>query len=257
MTKTDNGKEKRESLFRKISSIVTGVIFVLALAAIISLTLQSIGGKTPSLFGYKFYYIATDSMLPSLKPNDVILSRVLDHREDQEDERRYITENIKEGDVVTYIAEYGVQRGLSITHQVVEGVHFDAEVGRYVISAQGTKFGAPVDPPVPIENIQAVMVKKVGFVAAIYNFATSLPGLIILIAVPAAFMLAVLILRLVRVAKGKPPAIDPERKAEIEKEIAEKAVRDYEELIKKKKEIAERAVAEFKAAQEKENSGRP
>jgi len=51
MTKTDNGKEKRESLFRKISSIVTGVIFVLALAAIISLTLQSIGGKTPSLLG--------------------------------------------------------------------------------------------------------------------------------------------------------------------------------------------------------------
>lgn len=219
----NNGKQdKAKSILNKISTAVVGVVFIIVMAAFVYLLTQVAGGKGASLFGYKFYYILTDSMTPDLQVNDMILSRSLDK------EGVY---NLKEGDVVTFVVEYGDLKGMTITHRVVGEAHYDTLYGRDVINTQGTKQGATLDPPVPVENVKAKMVKKVAFIGDIYKFITGTTGLIILIVVPFGSILVVLVLRLIGIIRNKPVAgsgkEEQQAAAEREAEIKRKAVEEY------------------------------
>ncbi|MFW5780349.1 MAG: signal peptidase I [Bacillota bacterium] len=225
---------KQNNIYKKISTIIIAIVMVFAIMAFLSLIIQVAGGKKPSVFGYRLYYILTDSMTPELKVNDVILSETIN----SEKEAR---ERIKEGDVVTFIAEYGVQRGLVITHKVVEGPHYSEERQREVIVTMGTKQGAVEDEPVPLENIQAVMVTRVPVLGGIYRFIMSGTGLLIVIIIPMVFMLGVLVFRL----------IDNIKKTEDKKELTreEKIAKEAVEDFKKKQlehDIAKKAVEEYK-----------
>jgi hypothetical protein len=170
-------------------------------------------------------------MEPELEKDDVILSKVLS-RDDYD--------KIKVGDVVTYVAEYGAQKGLTITHKVVEGPVYNEELGKTVIRTMGVKPGAPVDPPVPVENVKAVMVTKVGFISGIYDFITSTAGLILVIVLPLGSMIAIMTYRLVYLIRKKP--VKTYTKKEVE-EIRAAAVKEY--IKKRNKEIAEKAVKEY------------
>ena len=232
-----------KKIFNIISTAIVSVVFVVVVCTCLSLIIQMAGGKKPSLFGYRFYYVLTDSMTPTLEVNDVILSEVLKPEEVQKD--------LEVGDIVTYDVEYGDLKGVTITHRVVSTAYFDEEYDRLCIKTQGDKLGAPVDEPVPVENVQAVMVKKVNALSSFYRFFSSRVGLIGVVVVPFAIMMGVLIFRLITIIK-KPekeedtqtpaPALPPE-------EIAKRAVEEYIAIEAKKKEIAERAVQEYIEAQ--------
>ena len=152
---------------------------------------------------------------------------------------------------MTFVVEYGDLKGKTITHRVVETTYYDEEYDRWCIKTQGDKLGAPVDEPVPVENVQAVMVKNVNALSSFYRFFSSRVGLIAVVVVPFAIMMGVLIFRLITIIK-KPekeedtqtpaPALTPE-------EIAKRAVEEYIAIEAKKKEIAERAVQEYIEAQ--------
>ncbi|MGB4033932.1 MAG: hypothetical protein WBM21_03730, partial [Christensenellales bacterium] len=209
---------------RKILTIIIAVVLVFSFIAFVSLVVQVAGGKKPSVFGYRLYYILTDSMTPELQVNDVILSETINSKQEAKN-------RIKEGDVVTYIAQFGIQKGLTITHKVVKGPHYDEEIGKEVITTMGTKSGATPDPPVPLENIQAVMIKKLPILGGFYRFIMSTAGLLTIIILPMAIMLAFLVYRLV---------------AHIKKPIEKEQSISVEEYKKKEQEIARKAVEEYK-----------
>ena len=95
----------------------------------------------------------------------------------------------------------------------------------------GTKSGATPDPPVPLENIQAVMIKKLPILGGFYRFIMSTAGLLTIIILPMAIMLAFLVYRLV---------------AHIKKPIEKEQSISVEEYKKKEQEIARKAVEEYK-----------
>jgi signal peptidase len=218
-------KSKAKNIYKKVSTIIVGVVMLLSIIAFLSSMIQLAGGKKPSLFGYGFYYIVTDSMSPELEVNDVILSEVIDA-----DEART---RLKVGDVVTFEAEYGIQKGMTITHKVVQTAYFDEEYGREVIRTRGVKAGATDDPPVPLENVQAVMVTEIAAIGAIYRFIMSGIGLVLLIVLPMAVIALTLVFKLVRqIKKAKTPETPSKHAAEIakaavEEYIAKKAVEEY------------------------------
>ena len=233
-----------KKIFNIISTAIVSVVFVVVVCTCLSLIIQMAGGKKPSLFGYRFYYVLTDSMTPTLEVNDVILSEVLKPEEVQKD--------LEVGDIVTFVVEYGDLKGKTITHRVVETTYYDEEYDRWCIKTQGDKLGAPIDEPVPVENVQAVMVKKVNALSSFYRFFSSRVGLIAVVVVPFAIMMGVLIFRLITIVK-KPENDGPEEVAPASpltpEEIAKRAVEEYIALEAKKKEIAERAVQEYIEAQ--------
>lgn len=240
---TTNQKKSKidlKTIYKKVSTIILMLIMLLAIIACLSLFVQVIKGNKPNLFGYRFYYIITDSMMPELEVNDVILSKVINNIDE--------AKNIKEGDVVTFVAAEGVQQGLTITHKVISEPHFDETRNKYIILTSGIKPGATVDPPVPLENVKAIMVKKVAIIGNIYSFVTSYYGIIILVVAPMSLIIGLLVVRLVKTIKNK-----PEQQKELTKEdIARKAVEEYKEKEKLEAEIARKAVEEYIKNQEKD-----
>jgi len=123
-------------------------------------------------------------MSPELEVGDVILSRSIK------------VEDIKIGDVVTFVGTQGTQYGLLITHKVIEAPYYD-ESDKGYIKTQGTKFNSPVDAPVPLENIKAVMVKKMSVLGYFFDLLRKPIGFILLIVLP---LLLIAIYQLCRVA---------------------------------------------------------
>lgn len=247
---------KAKSIYSKVTMVIAFVALTVVIVAFISLFAQVAGGKKPSIFGYRLYFILTDSMTPELEVNDSILSEVINGGDEARD-------RVKEGDVITFVAAYGPQTGLTITHKVIKAPYFDSELGKEVVLTQGVKEGAPVDPPVPIENIQAVMVRRLPFIGKFYKFVMSGVGLALLIVVPLVLMLGILVFRLITEIRRKEKPLTPEQvaeKAAYEAEIKRKAVEEYILLEERKAEIARKAVEEYikaneKAADSDEHSG--
>lgn len=216
---------------------------LIVLLACFYLCFQILRGNKPSVLGYRFYYILTDSMTPELQVNDVILSKVINDVDQ--------AKQVKEGDVITFIVDEGVLKGMTITHKVITEPYFDEVRNQTVVITMGTKQGATPDAPVPLESIQAVMVRKLGFFAKMYNFVTSHYGMLILIIAPMSVIVAILAIRLTRTVKNQP--MEGEKQLTPE-EIAKKAVEEFKQKERLEKEIAQKAVEEYiKQEQNKEN----
>ena len=115
-----------------MSTVIVAIGMILAIAACVYLFVQYAEGKSPSLLGYKFYYILTDSMEPELRVNDVIISKTINSAQEAK-------MKVKEGDVVTYIAAEGAQKGMTITHKVIKEPHIDQRTGKEVILTKGVE----------------------------------------------------------------------------------------------------------------------
>lgn len=87
---------KRKLIKNIISYIVIAVVFIFMVISILS----NLG-----LFGYKFYYVLTGSMSPTINPGSLIIVKEIDDSE------------VKEGDIITF---KGTSTSNLTTHRVVE-----------------------------------------------------------------------------------------------------------------------------------------
>jgi signal peptidase len=239
-------KDEKKKHLSKASKVINGIfstiilaVFILALAAMIYLLVQFVGGKSPSLFGYRFYFVLTDSMDPTLKPTDMILSKVVKDNTDID----YVKEIISEGDIVTYQGKVN-QNDAPITHRVIlqdgkdDIFFYDENKESWMLITKGDN-NIVADQPIPITSLNAVMVSKAGFVSAIYNFISNKSGGFLLLLIPIILVLIPFIIRLVVIIKSPPDEeekdkITDDEKKLIEEEIARKAVQDYIKQHKEK-----------------------
>ena len=127
-------KSKARKIYDIISTIVEAIIFAVVVLAVVVVVVQKRQGKDISIAGYSFYYVATDSMDPTISPGEVILSRNM-------------TDDtvLHEGDVITFIAPSGTLKGQNETHRIV---HLDYnEAGKVTgIKTKGDNPTAGEDP---------------------------------------------------------------------------------------------------------------
>lgn len=240
---------KAKKAINTIFTTVTVTIFAIVFCALLYILIQVIGGSTPSLFGYRFYFVLTESMSPTLEPKDIILSKIIEDNTDID----YVKNLVHEGDVVTYLGKIGTQDAY-ITHRVVKSedqediIYFDDTTQQWMLTTKGDN-NTGADSPIAISKLSAVMVTKVDIVGAVYNFVTTPFGSILLIGLPILFILCSLILRIVVIIKT------PQEKSnkstifteEEKDEIARKAIEEYKAVEARKLEIARQAVNEYKA----------
>ena len=110
---------------------------------------------------------------------DFIVSRVITNEES--------AMSLNVGDVVTFIGTTGAQRGLLITHQIIEEPFYNG--GRYYIVTRGTNPSATIDAPTPISNIRAVKQFRVPQGVAIGLLVTIILVILISIAIAIALKL--------------------------------------------------------------------
>lgn len=212
---------------KKIVKII-GTVITLTIVALILLCLGSfiftkyVLHQPGSVFGLRLVKIVTDSMSPTIETGDYILVK------------RVVGTEVKEGDIVVHVPAYGDYAGYTMTHRCVKAAYYDETKQRTCILTKGDKAGAPVDEPVPVENVQSVYIRTVkagGFL----DFVTSLWGILILVAVPSLVGIILQIVNMVR-SFNKPKEEEQEEpvlsEEERNKKLAEAAAKELAEQQK-------------------------
>ena len=100
---------------RKIlSKILTVFIVFMALVCVI-LFVKIVTNSEVSIFGCRFYYVLTDSMAPTIKPNSVLMVRSVD------------TDKLEVGDVISFTSRDEEIYGMVNTHRILEIIEVDGE----------------------------------------------------------------------------------------------------------------------------------
>ena len=221
-----------------VLSILLATFVVVCIASVI--TTKYIYHQPASLFGVRIIKILTDSMDPYIKPNSYIIVKRIDGYD------------VKKGDYVVYLPADGqfANTGITITHECIEEAHYEEGLQRWCITTQGKKEGAPVDSPVPVENVQSKYIATIGR-SGFLNFVTSKWGIVVLIALPCMAGVILQIVSMVKAVKDRP---DEEKV----KAAAAQLEEDRKERLQKaaiEEYMAQQSVMAFLAAQRAAKEG--
>ena len=146
--KTDNTEKKdRFKVLRIIKNIVLGTLIALLTLVLIMSMIARVSGGTPSILGYSLYRVSSGSMSPELVVGDVILVKNCDGMD------------VRDNDIVTYVATSGEMSGKLITHRVIQAPY--EQNGEYYIITKGDANDS-ADDPVKVNQIEGKMLTKVG-----------------------------------------------------------------------------------------------
>ncbi len=151
-------------LISKILKVASYCMFGLIICLSLFVVTLRFLGESPSIFGYSFYYVLTGSMEPEIMSGEIILCESADPQE------------LKVGDVITYIGEKGDLKGKIITHKIVE-INGDSFI------TQGVANDIP-DPSIRPSQILSRYVTTIPLAGKIFSVINSKFGFIFLIVIP-------------------------------------------------------------------------
>lgn len=147
-------------IFKVCSYCLFGLIICLSLFVLVLRFL----GESPSVFGYCFYYVLTESMEPEIHAGDMILGKRVD------------TDELSVGDVVTYLGDTGSMKDKIITHKIVE-------IEDDIFTTKGVANDIP-DPPIYGSQILSKYVLTIPVAGKLFSVINSKVGFVFLIATP-------------------------------------------------------------------------
>lgn len=165
-----------------INILIVLLLLISVLTAVMSISSGSSGA--PNLFGYAFFSVQSESMVPTFSPGDLIVSKIVD--DDTE---------LQVGDVITFIEEVD---GTSIynSHRIVD-----------IKSAQGMNFyytkgdNSPAMDEQPVSDMD-VVAKYSGTcipgVGTVYDFLRSQLGFFLVILLPLILFFLYEVFRVIR-----------------------------------------------------------
>lgn len=143
-------------------------IFIVILLVCCATVLQSTILKNKTIFGYKTYVIASNSMYPVLEYGDVILIKEVNYQD------------IQEQDIVTYLGKEGEFKDKVITHEVIE-VFYDGETK--VLKTKG-RANTGIDPNVYENQIYGRFVYRFFSLSFISKIVRDELGFVLFIFIP-------------------------------------------------------------------------
>ena len=154
-------------LVKKIFSIFCTIFFVLSTIFLISNVSNRGSNKPNDIFGYYVFVVVSDSMDPTLKVNDIFLS--------------VKTDEIEEGDIITFLEDDGPLKGELITHRVET---IDKSGDEYIYYCRGDKEGAPLDDGITKDQIVSKYVTIIPGVSWLYRVMSTGIGFFLIIILP-------------------------------------------------------------------------
>jgi len=187
MQKTEKKVGKAKKIYNVVSTILVSLIFVF-LVVVVGLTFwQRQKGSDSSLFGYYVFDVLTDSMSGTIEEREVIISKKVNNPNE-----------LKEGDIITFIAPSGPLKGYNETHRIVSVERNEDGTVKF-FKTKGD------NPSVGIDNwelapsaVKAKFVKKSPFIAGFRDFISKPYGYVVLVALPILIAGTLLIVGFVR-----------------------------------------------------------
>jgi signal peptidase len=151
-------------LISKILKIGSYCLFGLIICLSLFVVALRFLGESPSIFGYSFYYVLTQSMEPEIMAGDMILGKTTDPAD------------LKVGDIITYVGEAGTLKDKIITHEIIE-------IENGIFTTQGVANDIP-DPQISSSQILSRYVATIPLAGKIFSVINSKYGFIFLIITP-------------------------------------------------------------------------
>ena len=226
--------EIMKKVLKRIGSIAIDVLIIIvfivsSLVVVASITANRTGGQ-PSVMGYVFSSVQTDSMQGTINKGDFVVGKLIDDNTE-----------IKVGDIVSY-REYYNGKEITITHRVVEVMEENLSAPGYITQGDNEQYA---DEIIKTRNtIQSVYKFRIPFLGGFIDFLKTPLGFILCLVLPLLGFIAWQAYKLVSLyLKSK--------KLELEEE-AEKISKTKSELSEEEKNaiIAEYLAKQAKAEQE-------
>ena len=90
---------------KKMIDRLVDVILIFVIVCLVYYLLTGLTTGKPNVFGYRIFYIPTESMMPVIHPGDFVIGVPVDY------------EDVQVGDIVTYKSK---SNGITICHRVIE-----------------------------------------------------------------------------------------------------------------------------------------
>ena len=186
------------SILMYASMVVLVLIGILLVAYYIDGTKRMSNLEKPL---YSAYVIATGSMEPVIKTKDAVLVR------------RVESDDIKVGDVVTYLSNDEAYPGILITHRVV---NIDDENGRKLYYTKGD-YNDTIDRlPIDDSQIYGKVIMRIPKIGYIKYFLVSSSGWMIAIAIPSLIIIICNVMRKLKKSKEDEPLMKVSNKKVID-----------------------------------------
>ena len=227
----DNDKQTTyynfKGFFKYISTVVSWTVFVLLIIVGILLLYYFISMRLYATHGEKFepkfsvYTIVSTSMEPTINVYDVIINTRVDKPSD-----------IKQGDVITFTSTWQVTYGMTITHRVIGTKKLDD--GSICYITRGDNNTQEDQACVKENNVIGVVKAVIPGLGRIQTFLSSSLGWLLIIIVPALYIIVKDILKLFKLskeAKEENHNVDNSKKIPKNKRLEQA----YKDLLKVKK----------------------
>lgn len=187
-----------KSIIKYFSTIISWSIFVILLACAVFLVYYYISMQVYARKGsdyappYSIYTIVSPSMTPNINVYDIIINTKVDSPND-----------IQVGDVITFKSTSSFTYGMTITHRVVEIQNIN---GEYEYITQGDNNVTPDTKPAKYYNIIGKAVVKLPQFGRIQFFVASRFGWLVVVVLPALYIIVKDIMKLIKITKIKKDA---------------------------------------------------
>ena len=218
--------------------VIKWTLILFIVVCMLSLLAQRMTGNTPELFGYSTYTVATGSMAGTYDVGDIVLCKRT------KDPIKYNkTNGFKEGDVIAFIAPAGFDKeGHTITHRIVSAPYYEEESDTWYVETKGDAAPTKDRKPIPLDNIQGVIVGTSKGVTSFMKFITKWYGFTTIVVIP---LLLLLVWQIVIIAREKERA-EQERFIKQNEALLDAQNKEQQAKIE---ELKAQAIKEYKAKQ--------
>lgn len=188
--------KKTTNPLKFILSILSYALFIFLLLIGITLLIyvvdtkirQSKGDYSPSK--YNAYVVLTGSMIPEIQVKDVVLTKRVDF------------DDLKEGDIITFLSSDQRFEGLTVTHRIIEKVP-NPTTGKIQLRTKGDNNNSADLALVDDYNVLGKVVLKIPKIGYLQDFLATKGGWILVILIPCLAVISYDIVKIFKTIRKK------------------------------------------------------
>lgn len=170
-----------KGFFKFALNVITWTALIILILLALFLAYYTINNKLYERKGEKFepfvslYTIVSGSMEPNINIYDVVVSK-----------RVKSPNEIKVGDVITFVSTSSISKGFTVTHRVIEVIKTDLGVA---YRTQGDNNLSPDTAPAEFDNIIGKVILRIPKLGKVQEFLSKKGGWLIAVIIPALFII--------------------------------------------------------------------
>ncbi len=184
-------KYNRKYIFKYLSTICSWTLFIylflIAVFLIFYFVNIKIINKDKISQPISIYTIISGSMIPTIDVYDVVINIKIDKPQD-----------IKEGDIITFISESSISKDLTVTHRVKD---IQVVNGEYQYTTKGDNNIVQDSAPATFEKVIGKAVLRLPQLGRIQAFIASKFGWLVIVILPALYIILKDVIKLIRIGK--------------------------------------------------------